>query len=111
MFNGGANYQGIQAKSAFLIYNPLLKKFDEKNLFNDSTLTLFNPVKVVPIYLNNDNFTDLVVFGHADEGYQNSTNQPMFICISDGKGGYDINKVTIPKSTVNLQLKGVMLVI
>lgn len=106
VFNGGANYQGIQAKSAFLIYNPLLKKFDEKNLFNDSTLTLFNPVKVVPIYLNNDNFTDLVVFGHADEGYQNSTNQPMFICISDGKGGYDINKVTIPKEYSQFTIEG-----
>ncbi len=106
VFNGGADYQGIQAKSAFLLYNPISKRFDEKNLFNDSTVDLFNPVKVVPIYLNSDNLTDLVVFGHADEGYQNSTNQPMMICISDGKGGYDINKVTIPKEYSRFTIEG-----
>lgn len=106
VFNGGASYQGIQAKSAFLIYNPQSKKFDEKNLFNDGTEDLFNPVKVVPVYLNNDDFTDLVVFGHADEGYQNSTNQPMFICISDGKGGFDINKLAVPKEYNRFTIEG-----
>lgn len=106
VFNGGADYKGIQAKTTFLIWNPILKIFEEKNLFNDGTIDLFNPVKVVPIYLNTDNYVDLVVFGHADEGINGSANQPMMICLSDGKGGYDINKIAIPNQYSQFTIEG-----
>ncbi len=106
VFNGGADYKGIQAKSAFLIWNPTTKKFEEKNLFNDGTFDLKNPVKVISLNLNNDNYVDLVIFGHADEGFQPSVNQPMMICLSDGKGGYDINKVNIPSKYSQFTIEG-----
>jgi hypothetical protein len=94
VFNGGAAYKGPQANSAFLIWNPTTKKFDHKNLFNDGTTSLGNPAKVMSVYFNNDNYIDLLIFGHGDEGLIDAVNEPISIALSDGRGKYDLMKLT-----------------
>jgi len=108
VFNGGASFQGQQANSTFLIWNASTKKFDDKNLFNDGTTSFGNPTNVMSLYLNNDNYVDLVIFGHADEGVPNSTNEPISIAISDGKGGYNIIKLNdlIPSELKRFTIEG-----
>jgi len=108
VFNGGAAYNGISAHLAFLIWNPSTQKYDEKNLLNDSTNFIGGPTKIVPVYLNNDNYVDLVVFGHVDEGNPNSPIEPISLIISDGKGGYDLTKLSslIPSNLLHFTIEG-----
>jgi hypothetical protein len=94
VFNGGTAYKGQLANLAFLIWDPINKKFEDKNLFNDGTTSLGNPAKVMSVYFNNDNYVDLLIFGHGDEGFIDATNEPMSIALSDGKGKYDLIKLT-----------------
>ena len=102
VFNGGTAYNGKKANLSFLIWNPTLLEFEEKNLLNDKTDFIGAPYKVTPVYLNGDNYIDLVIHGHADEGRQN-TNEPITLCISDGKGGYDLVKLELePKELSNM---------
>jgi|GEM_PF-1159071 len=103
VFNGGTAFGGqIKATVAFLIWNPLTKIFEEKNLINDKTNNIGHPRLVTPVYLNSDNYVDLVIHGMRDEGLNSSPNEPVSICLSDGKGGYDITKLDLePKSLAN----------
>jgi hypothetical protein len=94
VFNGGAGYKGKLANSAFLIWDTVNKKFEDKNLFNDGTTSLGNPAKVMSVYFNNDNYVDLLIFGHGDEGLIETVNEPISIVISDGRGKYDLIKLT-----------------
>lgn len=95
VFNAGANFNGIQAPFAFLIWNPQIKTFEEKNLFNDKTFKSFggNKNTIRPYYLNDDNFVDLVIFDNGDEGIANSTDEPIRFVLSDGNGGYDLKSI------------------
>jgi hypothetical protein len=98
VFNAGTAYNGKKANLSFLIWNSISKEFEEKNLLNDKIDFIGAPYKVTPVYLNEDNYVDLVIHGHADEGRQN-TNEPITLCISDGKGGYDLVKLELePKN-------------
>jgi hypothetical protein len=98
VFNAGTAYNGKKANLSFLIWNPISLEFEEKNLLNDKTDFIGAPYKVTPVYLNGDNYVDLVVHGHSDEGRQN-TNEPVSLCLSDGKGGYDLVKLELePKN-------------
>lgn len=109
VFNAGTFFQGQQqAYSTFLIWNTTTKKFDNKNLFNDGTVSLGNPTKVVSTYINNDNYVDLVIFGHVDEGISNSNNEPITLAISDGKGGYNLTKLNnlIPTELLRFTIEG-----
>ena len=108
VFNGGAAYKGQLTNSTFLIWNPTTKKFEDKNLFNDGTTSLGNPVKVMSIEFNNDNFVDLVIFGHGDEGLVDAINEPISIALSDGKGKYKIVKLTelIPTELQRFTIEG-----
>ena len=94
VFNGGTAYNGKKANLSFLIWNPTLLEFEEKNLINNKTDFIGAPYKITPVYLNGDNYVDLVIHGHADEGRPN-TNEPISLCISDGKGGYDLVKLEL----------------
>jgi hypothetical protein len=94
VFNAGAAYNGKKANLSFLIWNSSLLKFEEKNLINDKTSFIGAPTKVSPVYLNGDNYVDLVIHGHADEGKTNS-NESVTVCISDGMGGYDLTKLEL----------------
>lgn len=108
VFNGGAAYKGQLANSTFLIWNSATKKFEDKNLFNDGTTSLGNPVKVMSVEFNNDNYVDLVIFGHGDEGLVDAINEPISIALSDGKGKYNILKLTtlIPTELQRFTIEG-----
>ena len=96
IFNPGASYQGPQANFAFLIWNPKTHVFEEKNLFNDKSFSSFggNKNKTIPVYLNDDNFLDLIIVDNGDEGIQGSPDEPIRIVLSDGKGGYDLKAIS-----------------
>jgi len=95
VFNAGASYNGVQALFTFLIWNPTLKTFEEKNLFNDKTFKSFggNKHTIKPFYINNDNFIDLVIFDNGDEGIANSPDEPVRLVLSDGNGSYDLKEI------------------
>ena len=95
IFNGGAAFGGKKANLSFLIWNPSVKKYEEKNLINDKTNFIGSPRLVTPVYLNSDNYVDLVIHGMIDEGIINAPKEPVSLCLSDGKGGYDIIKLTL----------------
>ena len=94
VFNGGALFKGIQALPTFLIWNQNIKKFEEQNLFNQPIQDLGNPPKVVPIYLNNDDYVDLVVFCYVDEGLTDPPLKKVALLVSDGKGKYNTIEIT-----------------
>ena len=102
VFNAGASWQGVQATFTFLIWNPLTKIFEEKNLFNNKSFNSFggNHGNSIPVYLNNDNIIDLVLFDNGDEGISNSPNEPIRIVLSDGKGGYDLKEIKTQEDEV-----------
>ncbi len=102
VFNAGTAYNGKKANLSFLIWNSSLLKFEEKNLINDKTNFIGAPTKVTPVYLNSDNYVDLVIHGHRDEASNSNPNEPVTICLSDGKGGYDLSKLELePKELSN----------
>jgi len=102
VFNSGSAFGGKKANLSFLIWNPANLKFEEKNLINDKTNFIGAPTKVSAVYLNDDNYVDLVIFGHRDEMYNSNPNEQVTIAISDGKGGYDLTKLELePKALLD----------
>jgi hypothetical protein len=95
VFNAGSAFGGQKSRLSFLIWNPLTKIFDEKNLINNKTNFIGAPTKVSPIYLNDDNYVDLVIFGHQDESSPKNRIEPITVCLSDGKGGYDLTELVL----------------
>ena len=96
MFNPGAAFQGPVVGFSFLVWNPITKVFDNKNLFNDKTFNNFggNKSKTIPVDLNRDGYMDFVIFDNGDEYYsQASKNEPIRIVLSDGNGGYDLKDI------------------
>jgi hypothetical protein len=108
VFNGGTAYQGQQGSSTFLIWDTTTKKFEDKNLFNDGTTSLGNPGKVMSVYFNNDDYVDILIFGHVDEGISNASSEPMSIGLSDGKGKYNLIKINnlIPDNLLRFAIEG-----
>lgn len=102
VFNAGSAHGGKKENLTFLIWNPSKTIFEEKNLINDKINFVGNPRLVTPVYLNSDNYVDLVIHGMRDEASDLNPNEPVSICLSDGKGGYDITKLDLePKSLAN----------
>jgi len=95
VFNAGTLCNGSGSNLSFLIWNPKTLSYDEKNLINNKTTNIGGPTKTVPIYLNGDAYVDLVIFGHKDECSVNSPNEPITLCLSDGKGGYDLTPLVL----------------
>ena len=95
VFNAGSAFGGQKSRLSFLIWNPLTQIFDEKNLINNKTNFIGAPTKVSPIYLNDDNYVDLIIFGHQDESSPKNRIEPITICLSDGKGGYDLTELVL----------------
>lgn len=82
---GGGQYIGF----SFLLYNPLTKTFKDTSLLKDKSIKRLDnsnnsPKKTIPVYLNNDNYVDLVII----EG--DNFSNPTKLLISDGIGGYDL---------------------
>jgi hypothetical protein len=72
VFNAGTAYNGKKANLSFLIWNSVSLEFEEKNLLNTKIDFIGAPYKVTPVYLNDDNYVDLVIHGHADDGSENT---------------------------------------
>ena len=104
VFNAGSAYGGQKSRLSFLIWNPTTKIFEEKNLINNKTDFIGMPTKVSPIYLNQDDYVDLVIFGHMDESSPNNRIEPITICLSDGKGGYDLTELVLQPLDPNKQV-------
>ncbi|MFN5913759.1 MAG: hypothetical protein ACK43J_05140, partial [Chitinophagaceae bacterium] len=92
---GMAHAGTINVNTNFLIWNSAVKTFEEKNLFNDKSTSLSksNAPRAVPVYLNADNYVDVVVFGYVDEGIDGDPPNPIQLVVSDGKGAYDVIKI------------------
>jgi len=95
VFNAGSAFGGQKSRLSFLMWNPTTKIFEEKNLINNKTNFIGAPTKVSPIYLNDDDYVDLVIFGHQDESSPKNRIEPITICLSDGKGGYDLTELVL----------------
>ena len=101
VFNAGSAFGGQKSRLSFLMWNPTTKIFEEKNLINNKTNFIGAPTTVSPIYLNEDNYVDLVIFGHKDESSPKNRIEPITICLSDGKGGYDLTELVLQPSLPN----------
>ena len=101
VFNAGSAFGGQKSRLSFLIWNKDSLRFDEKNLINNKTNFIGAPTKVSPIYLNEDNYVDLVIFGHQDESSPKNRIEPITICLSDGKGGYDLTELALQPPLMN----------
>lgn len=95
IFDGGVSYNGPKINSSFLLWDPVNKKYKDTTLLNDKTIKFVGSfiTKVIPTYVNDDNYVDLILFDIGDEGIPNSPYQPIRIILSDGKGGYDIKTI------------------
>ena len=93
-FNAGGTYNSTGNAASFLIWDRTKKVFIDTTLFNDKTRNFGgNRNNCVPIYLNDDNYVDIIIFDNGDEGISNSPNEPIRIILSDGKGGYDLKAI------------------
>ena len=95
VFNAGTLCNGSGSNLSFLIWNTKTLTYDEKNLINNGTRNIGGPTKTVPVYLNGDAYVDLVIFGHVDDCAGFGPNEPTTICLSDGKGGYDLTSLVL----------------
>ncbi len=96
IFAPGMAFAGkVDVNTSFLIWNSTSNVFEEKNLFNDKSISLAktNPPRAVPVYLNADNYVDVLVFGYVDEGVDGDLPNPIQLIVSDGSGGYDAIKI------------------
>jgi hypothetical protein len=96
VFDAGVSYNGPKINSSFLLWDPITKKFKDTSLLNDKTINFIgsNVTKVVPTYINDDDYVDLVLFDNGDEGVAGGAPyQPVRIVLSDGKGGYDVKTI------------------
>ena len=95
IFDGGVSYNGPKINSSFLLWDPVNKKYKDTTLLNDKTIKFVGSciTKVIPTYVNDDDYVDLILFDIGDEGIPNSPYQPVRIILSDGKGGYDIKTI------------------
>jgi hypothetical protein len=102
IFNGGGACRGKAANLSFLIWNPSNRIFEEKNLINDETNFIGGPVRAISVYLNSDNFVDVVIIGHNDECAQ-GPNEKCSVLLSDGKGKYNIVQLDLePQNLFNM---------
>jgi hypothetical protein len=101
IFNPGTgSYGGVPTDNfTWLIWNPILKIYENKNLFSLKTFSNFggNERKSISIDLNKDGYTDVVIFDHGDDNPPNGTSaqlEPIRLVLSDGKGNYDLKDLT-----------------
>lgn len=95
IFDAGVSFNGPKINSSFLIWDTITKKYKDTSLFNDKSIKFVggNVTKIVPTYVNDDDYVDLVLFDNGDEGIAGSLYQPVRIILSDGKGGYDVKSI------------------
>jgi hypothetical protein len=73
---------------SFLIWDSTSNSFKDMNLLNNKNLeVIISPFKVVPVYLNSDDYIDMVIFPSDDD------KAPIKLIVSDGKGRYDYSEI------------------
>jgi len=73
---------------SFLIWDSTSNTFKDLNLLTNKNLeVIISPFKVVPVYLNNDDYVDMVIFPSDDD------KAPIKLIVSDGKGKYDYSEI------------------
>lgn len=97
IFNAGAACNGKAANLSFLIWNPESKLFEEKNLVNGGIDFIGGPTRSVSLYLNADNYVDVVIIGHGDECAQ-SPFENCRLLLSDGTGKYNLTELNLEPS-------------
>lgn len=109
IFDGGVSWQGPKINSSFLIWDTISKKFIDKKLFKNINGDFFggNITNAIPIYLNNDNYTDLILLSTGDEGVPLSTrgDEPIRIVISDGNGQYELKDLPLNETEFPLNIR------
>ena len=107
VFNAGGAYAGNGSGFSFLIWDPAKKLFIDTTLFNEKSFRTFggNRNTCVPVYINNDNYVDVVIFDNGDEGIPNSPDEPIRIVLSDGKGGYDLKVIETSEKEIPIWKK------
>jgi hypothetical protein len=107
IFNAGGAYAGNGSSFAFLMWDPIKKNFYDTTLFNDKSFRTFggNRHTCVPIYLNDDNYVDIVIYDNGDEGIPNSPDEPIRIVLSDGKGMYDLRQIETSEKEIPIWKK------
>jgi hypothetical protein len=98
IFNAGAACNGKAANLSFLIWNPISKIFEENNLINSNINYIGGPIRAIPIYLNGDNYVDVVIIGHNDECSGQALFENCRILLSDGTGKYNISELQLEPS-------------
>jgi hypothetical protein len=102
IFDGGVSWQGPKINSSFLIWDTTSKKFIDKKLFKNITGDFYggNITNAIPIYLNDDNYTDLILLATGDEGIPLSVrgDEPIKIVLSDGKGQYELKDLPLDET-------------
>ncbi len=80
---------------SFLLWDSVNKVFKDTNLIKDKSIeVLISAMKAVPVYLNSDNYVDIVIFP-GDDAFA-----PIKLIISDGKGGYDYSEIITNENDV-----------
>lgn len=72
----------------FLLWDSTKKVFNDTTLLNNYTSEIIpSGFRPYPVYLNSDNWLDIVIFPGDD------LNAPIKIILSDGKGKYDLHEI------------------
>ncbi len=102
VFNPGTGAFGgkMVDNTQWLIWNPQLKTFENKNLFLDKTLKYFggNQRKSVSYDFNNDGYTDVLIFDTGDDlapPGDDSYRQPIRIVLSNNDGSYSLKDISV----------------
>lgn len=69
---------------SFLIFNTKTNKYDETLLFNQDVKSLPFVFKIIPYYLNDDDYVDMVIFS------DDRPEVPIRLIVSDGTGKYNL---------------------
>jgi hypothetical protein len=82
----------------WIIWNPVLKTFENKKLLNDKSIKYFGggQNRSISYDINKDGYTDVVVLDSGDDAMNYDGPrplQPIRMVLSDGKGGYDLKEL------------------
>ncbi len=99
---GGSYANVVDISTTFLIWNPTTKNFENKNLFNNNLeIEKRNNSKIIPFYLNDDDYVDLMVFCSEVEGLSYWKPYKMVLILSDGNGKYNQHEITTETPTLS----------
>ena len=100
--SGGSYGNVVDISTSFLIWNPINKNFENKNLFNNNlNIEKSNIPKTIPFYFNDDDYVDLMVFCSNDEGVSYWKPYKMVLILSDGNGKYNQHEITTETPTLS----------